>query len=131
LQLDFLAAFSRPEWADTPSARHYHDLITQAADARKHGNHWQAQQLASSAHKWAMTELTRLQRLEQAEAWLKETTTRLNRNWDQDRSCKTIDELRSNHPEFKRVITTWEAAQARVHELMSEGPDSELTVLKA
>ncbi|HVX57945.1 MAG TPA: hypothetical protein VHA37_09555 [Candidatus Saccharimonadales bacterium] len=127
--MDFLAAFSRPEWADTPSARYYHDLIAQAASARKHGNHWKAQQLASSAHRWAMNELTRLQRLEQAEAWLAETTKRLDRSWDQDRSCTTLDELRSNHPEFKRVITTWEAAQERVQELIAEGPEA--TVLKA
>jgi hypothetical protein len=128
LQLDFLAAFSRPEWADTPSARHYQDLIKQAAHARKHGDHWQAQQLASTAHKWAMTELTRLQRLEQAQTWLNETTKRLDRIWDQDRSCQTIDELREHHPEFKRVITTWESAQQRVHELVELEPET--TALK-
>jgi len=115
--LDFLAAFSRPEWAETPSARHYRDLIERATSAREHGDHWQAQQLASTAHKWAMTELARLQRLEQAQSWLNETTKRLDRIWDQDRSCTTIDELRAQHPEFKRVITTWEAAQQRVVEL--------------
>jgi hypothetical protein len=123
LQLDFLAAFSRPEWANTPSARHYRELISQAKRARTAGEHWKAQQLASAAHKWAMSELTRLQRLEQAQAWLAETTKRLERAWDQDRGCKTVDELRENHPEFKRVITTWESAQARVHELLEAEPD--------
>ncbi len=122
--MDFLAAFSRPEWANTPSARYYRDLIDQAKRARIEGEHWKAQQLASAAHKWAMTELTRLQRLEQAQKWLAETNKRLERAWDQDRACKTIEELRENHPEFKRVITTWESAQARVHELLTSEPES-------
>ncbi len=121
--MDFLAAFSRPEWANTPSAHHYHELIDRAKQARVDGEHWKAQQLASAAHKWAMSELTRLQRLEQAQTWLSETNKRLERAWDQDRACKTIDELRENHPEFKRVITTWETAQARVHELLAAEPE--------
>ncbi len=122
--MDFLAAFSRPEWANTPSARHYHNLIAQARRARKDGEHWKAQQLASAAHKWAMSELTRLQRLEQAQKWLAETNKRLERAWDQDRTCKTIDELRENHPEFKRVITTFESAQERVQELLAAEPEA-------
>ena len=126
--MDFLAAFSRPEWVNTPSARHYHELIDRAKKARVDGEHWKAQQLASAAHKWAMSELTRLQRLEQAQSWLSETTKRLERAWDQDRACKTVDELRENHPEFKRVITTWESAQARVHELVASEPET--TALK-
>ncbi len=126
--MDFLVAFSRPEWANTPSARHYHELIDQAKRARTQGEHWKAQQLASAAHKWAMTELTRLQRLEHAQGWLTETTKRLDRAWDQDRACATIDELREHHPELKRVITTWESAQERVHELLAFEP--EMTALK-
>lgn len=122
--LDLQAAFSRPEWADTPSARHYHDLIKQAAQARNKGEHWQAQRLASAAHKWAMTELARLQRLEQAQLWLDETTKRLERAWDQDRACATVDDLRAQHPELKRLITTWESAQERVRELVDAGPET-------
>lgn len=120
--MDLQAAFSRPEWADTPSGRHYHDLINRAQQARIHGEHWQAQQLASAAHKWAMTEIARLQRLEQAQQWLTEATKRLERAWDQDRACATVDELRSQHPEFKRVISTWESAQERVRELVDAEP---------
>jgi len=126
--LDLQAAFSRPEWADTPSARHYHDLIDRAQKARIQGEHWQAQQLASAAHKWAMTELARLQRLEQAQQWLAETARRLERAWDQDRACATVDELRAGHPEFKRVISAWESAEERVRELVDAGPQPPLKV---
>jgi hypothetical protein len=129
LQLDFLAAFSRPEWVNTPSARHYRELISQAKEARIQGEHWKAQQLASAAHKWAMSELTRLQRLEQAQAWLTETNKRLEKAWDQDRDCKTLEELREKHPEFKRAISACETAQQRVDELLT--PDPELSALKA
>jgi len=124
LWLDFLAAFSRPEWANTPSAHHYRELIGQAKQARTQGEHWKAQQLASAAHKWAMTELTRLQRLDQAEKWLAETNKRLEKAWDQDRDCTTIDQLRETHPELKRVITTWESAQQRVQELLASEPET-------
>ncbi len=127
--MDFLAAFSRPEWSNTPSARHYRELITEAKKARVEGEHWKAQKLASAAHKWAMSELTRLQRLEQAEEWLAEATKRLDKAWDQDRDCTTIEELRENHPEFKRVITAYESAQQRVDELRQ--PDPELAELTA
>lgn len=115
--MGYLPAFTYPDQADSPGARHYQDLLDQAAAARSHGDHWAAQQLASAAHKWAMDERIRLQRLTQAQEELARTTKQLERAWDRDRSCTTLAELRERHSEFRHVITSWEAAEERVRVL--------------
>ena len=102
---------------DDAAELHYRELMEQSAAARTRGDHWAAQQLATEAHKWAMDERTRLQRLDQARRALETATRRLNTTWDRDRECETIEELQERHPEFKSVITTWEKAQQLVKEL--------------
>lgn len=116
-----------PERADTPGARRYRELIAQSRSARARGEHWTAQQLASEAHKWAMEELVRLQHLAYAQQALERVTKQLNDAWDRDRSCATLDELRERHPEFKRLIASWETAEQRARELNHAEPGETAT----
>lgn len=115
--MGYLPHLTNPELADSPSARYYHDLIAQSAEARSRGDHWAAQRLASEAHKWAMAELVRLQRVAHAQESLAEATRQLEAVWDKDRDCATIAELRERHPEFRRTIANWDAARQRLHAL--------------
>lgn len=101
----------------TPSPSRYEELIEQSAEARHRGDHSAAQQFASAAHKWAMDEHVRVQRLEQAREALIMAKRQLDTSWDKDRTCATPEELLERHPEFKRVITAWQAAEQRVQEL--------------
>jgi hypothetical protein len=103
----------------------YGELIDQSAEARRQGNHWAAQKYATAAHKWALEERTRIKRLEQARTALTSATRQLNAAWDKDRECETIEELREQHPEFKRVITVWEEAEAQVTSLENPPPPEE------
>jgi hypothetical protein len=105
------------ETNEHPTERHYRELLEQSESARNRGDHWSAQKFASEAHKWAMDERTRLQRLEQAREALVAATRRLESAWDKDRECQTIEELHERHPEFRSVITTWQKAQQLVQEL--------------
>jgi hypothetical protein len=122
--MGYLPHITAPEMADSPSARRYFELIEQSRCARSRGDHWAAQQFATAAHKWAMDEHTRLQRLARARESLAAARRQLEATWDKDRECTTIAELRERHPEFKRVISVWERAQQEVRdldELQSEG----------
>ncbi|HEU5425038.1 MAG TPA: hypothetical protein VFU72_15965 [Nitrolancea sp.] len=115
--MGYLPAFTHPELAASPSARYYEDLLEQSAAARSNGDHLQAQRLASAAHKWAMDEIIRLQRVRQAEAELAQATKQLESAWDRDRACITKEELGERHPEFRRLITRLETAEARLSDL--------------
>lgn len=115
--MGYLLHIIAPEMADSPSARHYKELTEQSVLARNRGDHWSAQQYATAAHKWAMDEHVRLQRLAHARESLAAATRQLEATWDKDRECTTIEELRERHPEFKRVITVWERAKQLVRDL--------------
>lgn len=110
------------ELDDARSDERYAELIEQSREARRQGDHWSAQQYATAAHKWVLEERTRLKRLVQARQALVSATRQLNAAWDKDRECETIEELRERHPEFKRVITVYQEAEARVSTL--ENPPS-------
>ena len=110
------------EWPDSPGARTYQRLIDQSAEARRRGNHWRAQQLVSIAHRWAMAERTRLQRLSKAQEEFAGMTVQLQRAWDRDRSCATVADLRARHPEFRGTIGRWETAQQQVRMLEAPTP---------
>ena len=105
------------ELDDARSDQRYAELIEQSRVARRQGDHWSAQQYATAAHKWVLEERTRLKRLEQARTALSSATRQLNAAWDKDRECETIEELLDRHPEFKRVITVFKEAEARVSTL--------------
>ncbi len=105
------------ELDDARSNSRYAELIEQSREARREGNHWAAQQYATAAHRWVFEERTRLKRLAQARTALTSATRQLNAAWDKDRECETIEELRERHPEFKRVITVFQEAEARVTSL--------------
>lgn len=105
------------EMPDSETERHYRELLEQSQAARNKGDHWAAQKFATEAHKWAMDERTRLQRLAQARDALVTAKRRLETSWDKDRECETVAELHEKHPEFRSVITTWEKAQQLVAEL--------------
>jgi hypothetical protein len=111
-----------PHRADTktsgsPSTRHYNELIEQSRRARRRGDHWAAQQLASEAHRFAMDEQHRLQRLALAEQVLAEATRQLKVALDKHADCDTVAELQERYPDVKRVVTAWENAKQRVDEL--------------
>lgn len=112
-----------PQMIDSPTADHYNELMEQSARARKLGDHWAAQKHATAAHKWAMDERTRLQRLAQARESLINATKRLNSTMERDPECRTIVELQERHPEFKSVVTAWEKAEQLVRDL--DQPQSE------
>ena len=116
---------SHAEWPDSPGARAYQRLVDQSAEARQHGDHWQAQQLVSIAHRWALAEHTRLQRLGTAREEFARTTVHLQRAWDHDRSCATLAELRARHPEFGGAIGRWEIAQQQVRTLEIPTPPAD------
>jgi hypothetical protein len=115
---------SSPEEADSATERHYRELMEQSTSARKRGDHWAAQRFATGAHKWAMDERTRLQRLALAREALTAATRRLEATWDKDRECETVAELHERHPEFRSAITAWEKAEQLVREL-EEAPLAE------
>jgi hypothetical protein len=104
---------------DAEIEEHFRKLVEKSESARKEGNHWAAQKYATEAHKWAMDQRIRLQRLAHARDELVTARRRLEASWDKDRECETVDELREKHPEFKSVITTWEKAVQLVEELES------------
>ncbi|HUZ00553.1 MAG TPA: hypothetical protein VMU89_09385 [Thermomicrobiaceae bacterium] len=112
--MGYLPAFTHPDHADSPGARHYQALLEQSVAARQRGDHRLAQHLASAAHKWAMDEINRLQRLQHAQLARDQAREQLERAWDRDRDCATVAELRERHPEFRAVITRWEVAEAQV-----------------
>jgi hypothetical protein len=108
------------------SSQHYLSLIEQSLEARRQGDHWAAQKLATAAHKWVLQEGTRFRRLTHAREALVSAARQLETAWDKDRDCQTIEDLRERHPEFKRVITVFEEAQARATELENPPvPDDE------
>ncbi len=115
--MGYLPNISAPEMADSASGHHYHTLIELSASARRRGEHQAAQQYATAAHKWAMEEHARLQRLVVAREALAVATRVIETAWDKDRTCTSIAELRERHPEFTRMITAWESAQQAVDEL--------------
>jgi hypothetical protein len=115
--MGYLPNITAPEMADSASGQHYHTLIELSASARKRGEHQAAQQYATAAHKWAMDEHVRLQRLVAARDALAVATRVLETAWDKDRACTSVDELRERHPELKRMITAWESAQQTVRGL--------------
>jgi hypothetical protein len=104
---------------DPDSERHYRELLEKSESARYEGDHWAAQKFATQAHKWAMDERTRLQRLAQARKALETAERRLETCWEKDRECESVAELHEQHPEFRSVITNWEKAQQLVVELES------------
>jgi hypothetical protein len=108
-----------PELSDSDTERHYRELLEKSESARNQGDHWAAQKFATEAHKWAMDERTRLQRLAHAREALVTAKRRLETSWDKDRECETVAELHEKHPEFRSVITTWEKAQQVVNDLES------------
>jgi hypothetical protein len=110
---------------DPDSERHYRELLEKSESARYQGDHWAAQKFATQAHKWAMDERTRLQRLAQARKALDSAERRLETCWDKDRECETMTELHEKHPEFRSVITNWEKARQLVIELESAPLDAE------
>ncbi|HET7034444.1 MAG TPA: hypothetical protein VFI42_02075 [Thermomicrobiaceae bacterium] len=112
--MGYLPAFTHPERGESPSSRYYQELLDQAAAARRGGDHLRAQQLASAAHKWAMDEIIRLQRVSQAEAELAQANKQLESAWDRDRACATLEELGERHPEFRRLITRRDTAEERL-----------------
>ena len=112
--MGYLPNITAPEMADSSSGRHYRTLMELSASARSSGNHPAAQQFATAAHKWAMDEHVRLQQFVQAQDALAAATRHLETAWDKDRACATLDELRDNHPEFKRLIIAWESARVVV-----------------
>lgn len=109
--MGYLPNITTLEMADSPSGRHYHTLMELSASARGRGEHRAAQQFATAAHKWAMDEHIRLQKLVQAHDALASATQLLKAAWDKDRACATLDELRERHPECKRLIIAWERAR--------------------
>jgi hypothetical protein len=111
------------------SVRHYNELIKQSVRARARGDHWAAQQLASEAHRFAMEEQTRLQRLMHAEEALAQAKRQLQSAWDKAPECETVEELQEQHPEYKRLITAWENATQQVQDL-SEPQIEDSDVLK-
>lgn len=115
--MGFLPHITAPEMAGSPSARHYHELIEQSENARDRGDHWAAQQFATAAHKWAMDECTRLQRLAHARSALADAAKRLESTRERFPECTTIEELHERHPESRGVITTHQKAQQLVEEL--------------
>jgi uncharacterized membrane-anchored protein len=115
--MGYLPNISAPEMAGSASGLHYHTLIELSINARKSGDHQAAQQYATAAHKWAMDEHTRLQRLVTARQNLAAATRVLETAWDKDRTCTSIAELRERHPEFTRMITAYESAQQAVRGL--------------
>jgi hypothetical protein len=112
---------------DADSERHYRELLEKSESARNEGDHWAAQKFATQAHKWAMDERTRLQRLAQARKALETAERRLTTCWDKDRECATVDELHEKHPEFRSVITNCEKARQLVIELESAPVDAEVS----
>ncbi|HET9014859.1 MAG TPA: hypothetical protein VFN57_04645 [Thermomicrobiaceae bacterium] len=121
--MGYLPSFTHPDFDGSPSASHYRDLLAQSAAARERGDHPLAQRMASAAHKWAMDEIARLQRLQLAQAALDQAQKQLNDAWDRDRECATVVDLRERHPEFRALITRWEAAEAQVRVLDAVVPD--------
>jgi hypothetical protein len=110
---------------DSESEQHYRDLLEKSESARNQGDHWAAQKFATQAHKWAMDERTRLQRLAQAREALVTAERRLETCWDKDRECETVEELHEKHPEFRSVITNCEKARQLVKELESAPIETE------
>lgn len=102
---------------DSPTARTYEHLLEESASARRRGDHWTAQKLATEAHKGAMDERTRMQRLMQARKALDAATKRLETTRARDPECTSNAELIERHPEFKSVVTAWEKAQQVVDDL--------------
>src|SRR5690554_4258136 len=96
--MDNLQSVTRHETTSSRIERQYAELLEQSEQARARGNHWEAQQFATAAHKLAMDERTRLQRLQQARAELETATRQLNIAWDKDREAKTVEELLERHP---------------------------------
>jgi hypothetical protein len=121
--MGYLPNITAPEMADSLSAQRYRSLLDQSACARARGDHLLAQQFATGAHKWAMGEHRRLQRLVHAREALTVATRYLDTAWAKDRACTTVAELRERHPEFKRVISGWELAQQLVSKLDAPPPD--------
>jgi hypothetical protein len=76
-----------------------------------------AQLLVSAAHTWAMQEVARLRVLAREEGELGLLTTRLEAAWDRDRSCTTLAELGTHHPEYRALIAAWADAGARARTL--------------
>lgn len=105
--------------------RNYDDLLEQSASARSRGDHWTAQKLATEAHKGAMDERNRIQKLMQARKVLDAATQRVVTTRGRDTECTTDEELLAKHPEFKSVFTAWEKADAVVRELEQADPDLE------
>lgn len=112
---------------DAEIEEHFRKLVEKSEAARKEGDHWAAQKYATEAHKWAMDQRIRLQRLAHAREELVTAKRRLETSWDKDRDCETVDELREKHPEFKSVITTWEKAVQLVEELESVPDQTDTT----
>ncbi|HUZ00134.1 MAG TPA: hypothetical protein VMU89_07265 [Thermomicrobiaceae bacterium] len=112
-----LPALIHPDRADATEVVHYQDLLRQSADARKRGDHWSAQQLASAAHRWEMQELARLRHLAYEEEQLRLVAKRLQEALDRDPSCATLSEFRERHPEHKRLFTAVQEAENRVSDL--------------
>ncbi len=123
-----LSYITSPEMVDSPSARRYAEMIEQSREARRCGDHWAAQQFATAAHKWALDEHTRLQRLAHARESLAAAGRQLQTVWDKHPECATIAELLDSHPEFKRVITARDAAEQRVGDL-EQSPTSDVAIL--
>lgn len=107
---------------DSSTARTYDDLLEQSASARSRGDHWTAQKLATEAHKGAMDERTRIQRLIQARKALESATRRLETTRARDPESANDEELIERHPEFKSVVTAWEKANQAVQELENPSP---------
>ena len=107
----------RPESTDSQRLAYYRGLLEQSLSARKRGDHRQAQQLASAAHKWAMEEVVRQRRIDHGAEELRLATRHLETAWDKDRSCATLDELGERHPELRTLIARCAAIRDRLASL--------------
>jgi hypothetical protein len=121
-RVGYLPNITAPEMADSPSGRHYRALMELSASARGRGEHREAQQFATAAHKWAMAENVRFQKLLRAQDALASATHHLQTAWDKHRTCATLDELCERHPECKRMVLAWERARDAVRELRQPQP---------
>lgn len=111
-----------PEMLDVPTTHHYQELMERSESARSRGDHWRAQMYATAAHKWAMDERSRLQRLAVARESLSRAKKRLEPT-EEDLDRVTAAELRERHPDYRAAITAWEKADQTVRELEAPLPD--------
>jgi DNA repair ATPase RecN len=129
--MGYMPAFLHPDRGDTPEVQYYQDLLARSAEARRQGDHRVAQLLASAAHKWAMQEVSRLRLLAREEEALVQLRTRLEKAWDRDRSCATVEELLERHPEHRNLIAACDAAAQRVLNLGTPSPPDETAIAEA